>query len=158
MSIFDNFENFTKKVTETAKAAARKSGDIYEVTKLSMAIGLEEDRIDNVYTQIGKIAYDSFQKGEGSFDIFKEKFDIIKGYETNINDMKQKILEMKGLKVCPVCGAELDVDSSYCSKCGVKQEIPEPKVVEPEVRACPTCLETGPIDSNYCTKCGTKLE
>ena len=39
-------ENFTKKVTETAKAAAKKSGDIVEVTKLSVAINTEEDKIE----------------------------------------------------------------------------------------------------------------
>lgn len=119
------FENLTKKVTETAKAAARKSGDIVEVTKLNMNISSEEDKIKKVYTDIGKTVYESFDKGEEIPDNFKELCEKVRVHFKNIEEMKEKILELKSVKICPSCEAELDADVAFCPKCGTKQEMPK---------------------------------
>ena len=42
MSVLDNF---TRKVSDTAKAAAKKSGNVVELTRLNMNIGAEEEKI-----------------------------------------------------------------------------------------------------------------
>lgn len=127
------FENISRKVTDTAKAAARKSGDIVEVTKLNMNIGAEEDRIKRKYSEIGKTVYEAFKKGEEIPYPFMELCEKVKEYERNIEEMKVKVLELKGLKNCPSCGAELESDVAFCPKCGKKQEIPTRTVEEQPV-------------------------
>jgi rRNA maturation endonuclease Nob1 len=128
MSVFDNF---TKKVTETAKAAAKKSSELVEVTKLNISVGAEEDKIEKVYSDIGKMAYAAFLKGELTNDAYMVNFEKIKSYEENIYKMKQKILELKSTKICAGCGEELDLSTAFCSKCGTKQEIQKPAQEEP---------------------------
>lgn len=118
MSIFDNI---TKKVTDTAKAAAKKSGELVEVTRLNMNVSAEQDKIDKICLSIGKTIYEAFKKGEGTPDSFIENCKDAAGHDENIKNIKQKILEIKNLKICAECGAELDADTAYCSKCGAKQ-------------------------------------
>lgn len=152
------FENFTKKVTETAKAAAKKSGDLVEVTKLNMNISNEEGKIEKAYEEIGKLVYESFKRGEEVAEAFRGQCELIRSYEEVISEMKQKILELKSVKICPSCGSELALDVAFCSKCGAKQEMPQPQVAEePAEKVCPSCSEVNTPDAAFCAKCGAKM-
>jgi uncharacterized coiled-coil DUF342 family protein len=115
------FNNFTKKVSETAKAAAKKSGDIVEMTKINMSIGAEEDKIKKAYAEIGKKIYELSASGAEIPESVKEQCDAINTYESTIEELKQKILEYKNIKVCASCGTELDLETVFCPKCGAKQ-------------------------------------
>lgn len=131
MSVFDLF---TKKVSQTAKAAAKKSGDIVGVTKLNLSIGAEEDKIKKAYSEIGRIVFESFKRGERLPGALVEECEEISAYEKNIEDMKLKILELKNQKMCPSCGSELEIHIAFCPNCGTKQEIPAPRPeIEPEI-------------------------
>ncbi len=160
MSILDDL---TKKVSTTAKAVSKKSGDIVEVTKLNMAIGTEEEKIQKAYFEMGKAVYDAYTKNEEIDGASKEIYEKIKTYESNIKELKDKVLEHKSLKVCPSCNTELDIEIAFCPKCGTKQEIPQPKeeteVVEeaPKDRACPICGLANSPDAAFCSKCGAKF-
>lgn len=156
------FEDLTKKVTTTAKSAVRKSGDIVEVTKLNMSISQEEEKIQKTYSEIGKAVYEAFKNGEDTANAAKELCEQIKAYEDNIKDIKQKVLELKRIKVCPGCSTELDLDIAFCPKCGTKQVMPqvneEPAAEEePKEKICPDCSAVNSLDSSFCFKCGTKL-
>ena len=115
------FENLTKKVSDTAKAAAKKSSEIVEVTKLNMNISAEEDKIKKAFADIGKQVYEAYSNGEEVAENYKSICEEIRGYEDSIKETKQKILELKNVKVCPNCGAELELDTAFCSSCGTKQ-------------------------------------
>ena len=152
------FENITKKVTETAKAAAKKSGDIVEVTKLNVAISTEEDKIEKEYVNIGKIVYESFCKGTNLEAAITECCERISDFRKNVEGMKQKILELKNVKTCPGCKTELEIDTAFCPKCGTKQEIPQPVVEESKENICPSCGMSNDFEAAFCSKCGSKLE
>jgi DNA repair exonuclease SbcCD ATPase subunit len=115
------FENLTKKVSDTAKAAAKKSSELVEVTKLSMSISAEEDKIKKAFADIGKLVYTAYSNGEEVSEAYKESCSAITGYEETITATKQKILDLKSMKVCPGCGIELETEIAFCSKCGTKQ-------------------------------------
>lgn len=142
MSVFDNL---SKKVAETAKAAAKKSGGLVEITKLNVSISAEEDKIEKVYGEIGKAVYAVYAEGTPVGDYLTELCEKVKAYEESIYAMKQKIYELKNTKVCPGCAVELDADIAFCPKCGTKQEIPrveepvEPAEEAPAPEACTSC-------------------
>ena len=122
MSVLDNI---TKRVTDTAKAAAKKSGSVVEVTRLNININTEEEKIRKIYTDIGKQLYEDYNEGKIIGEKLLEhclKIDDIIG---SIADMREKILELKNIKACPNCGMELDIEMEYCYKCGRKQDEPQ---------------------------------
>ena len=114
------FEEVSKKVTNTAKAAAKKSSELVEVTKLNMSISSEKDKIKKIYGEIGLAVYTAYTKGEEVGGELKEQCELITACEANIAEMKQKILELKSMKACPNCGLEIDEDHAFCFKCGAK--------------------------------------
>lgn len=122
MSVFDNI---TKKVSDTAKAAAKKSGDLVEVTRLNMSIGAEEEKIKKVYSEMGKLLYEAYAGGNPMPDEVRESCEKIDEMKKTIEEMKQKILELRNVKACPRCGTELEMEMTFCHKCGKKQEVPE---------------------------------
>ncbi|HOM02520.1 MAG TPA: hypothetical protein PLH43_06795 [Acetivibrio sp.] len=116
-------KDFTRKVTDTAKFAARKSSDMVEITKLNFNIGTEEDKIKRAYAQMGEIVYRSFENGEEVPADLKALCEKVADMKKNIEQMKQQILRIKSIKVCPSCKEELPEEVAYCPKCGTKQEV-----------------------------------
>ena len=99
-------DNITRKVTDTAKAAAKKSGSVVEITKLNLSISAEEEKIRKIYTEMGKQLYEDYIEGKMPGEKLLAQCvkidEIIKG----INEMRDKILELKNIKACPNCGME----------------------------------------------------
>lgn len=156
MSILDNI---TDKVTKTAKAAAKKSGDIVEVTKLNISIGAEEDKIEKLYKQIGKEVFNKYQDIEQIPVDIKSYCEEIQKHMENIAQMRNKINELRKIKYCPSCNHEIDYDALYCPKCGAKQGEPtENKENEVEnERKCPSCGKKLSEGDEFCSFCGTKV-
>lgn len=122
MSVLDNI---TKRVTDTAKAAAKKSGSVVEITRLNMSISAEEEKIRKIYTEMGKQLYEDYIEGKIPGEKLLAQCVKIDEIMKGINEMRDKILELKNIKACPNCGMELDVEMEYCYKCGKKQEEPQ---------------------------------
>lgn len=129
MSVLDNI---TKRVTDTAKAAAKKSGSVVEVTRLNMNISAEEEKVRKIYADMGKQLYEDYTEGKIVGEKLLGHCEKIDEIVSNIDGMREKVLELRNVKACPNCGMELDVDMTYCYKCGRKQEEPEAFEVLPD--------------------------
>ncbi len=157
------FDSFTRKVTDKARAAARKSSELVEATKLKMSISVEEDKIEKLYGEIGKAVYESYCAGKEVSDEVRELCDRIEAHFAAIEDMKKKIMELSRIKKCPACGAEIDLDVAFCPRCGEKQPEPEPEPEPEETReeqgpkVCASCGTENFPGSNFCRECGAKL-
>lgn len=155
-------ENLGKKVGEAAQAAAKKSGELVEVTKLNVNINSEEDKIHKLYSQIGKSIYEKYSALGVAEDNVKEVCEAIKVHEQNIKALKDKISEVKGTKQCIGCGAEMEKDQVFCSKCGTRNELAPAAAAEVPVQqaaavTCPACGATLTAGSAFCTNCGAKV-
>lgn len=155
-------ENLGKKVGEAAQAAAKKSGELVETTKLNVNINSEEDKIQKIYTQIGKTLFERYSATGVADDDVKESLEAVKVHEQNIKSLKEKIFDIKGSKTCISCGTEMDKAQVFCSKCGAKNDVPAPEAAaaEPQassVIACPACGSTLQTGSVFCTNCGAKV-
>lgn len=153
------FENLSKRVGEVAQSAAKKSSELVEITKLNVSIGSEEEKIQKLYAKMGKKIYEIFSSGSEVEDIFEEDCEAIKKHQQNIEILKQKIREIKNVKVCPNCGIEINKISVFCSKCGtkLKQEETDSQST-PSDKHCPSCNAKLPEDAEFCTNCGAKVE
>lgn len=155
------FDNMGKKIGEAAQAAAKKSGELVEVTKLNVNINSEEDKMQKLYNQIGKKVYDKYSETGAADADFVEDCESIKVHDQNVKNLKEKILEVKSMKQCVGCGSELEKNQIFCSKCGTRNEIQQ--AAEPAQQAsqatvsCPACGATLQAGSVFCTNCGSKI-
>lgn len=157
-------ENLGKKVGEAAQAAAKKSSEIVETTKLNSNINSEEDKIQKLYLQIGKAVFEKFIQTGVAEDYAQEACQAIVAHQENIVALREKIAEIKGIKSCINCGAEMERNQVFCSKCGTKNELSAPAAQEAEAEReapakvfCPSCGSEISPESAFCTNCGTKL-
>ena len=131
------FDNLGKKASAAYDATAEKTGKIAKEAKLKMKINENKSDINDIYKEIGRKVYEKHVREE-NIDIKTEleeectKIDVL---SAEIETCLKSILELKEKKQCEKCHAEIDLDSTFCSKCGAKQsevEVKEAEVVDGE--------------------------
>jgi len=110
--------SFFEKLTSAGKDMAKKTKDLADIAKLNMQISSEEDKIKNKYIEIDKLYYELFSSSPD--EKFAEFCASITESKNKIDDLKKQILEIKGVKKCSNCGAEIDFSAAFCSACGNK--------------------------------------
>ncbi len=117
------FENVRDKVSSAAKSAVKASNELIEVTKLNSAINSQKDKMKALMLEIGELAYNTYKDGKPLDAEMSLKCESIAECEKNIEEIKEKILDIKDMKKCSSCSAEVDHDVLYCPRCGNKFEI-----------------------------------
>lgn len=121
----DFFNKVGNTISTKSKDVAKKAKEIAEITNLSSQVASKENSIRALYTEIGKIVYGNYKDDKQEEVI--DKFTAIDTYLEEIDALKVQMKALKGIQVCDTCGAEVDINSDFCPKCGAK--MPE-KVVE----------------------------
>lgn len=130
------FKGLGKKASEAGQGAVQQAKIFAEVTKIKSHISDEEDKIDELYKQIGKDYFERHKDDPN--DVYAQACDSIKEANANIVAFNQQIRDIKGVSICPACGAEVDRNSGFCSSCGAAL------VVAPVEEAAAPVVETVP--------------
>lgn len=112
-----NFNKIKRNVTKTVSKAKDVSGNMIELAKAKFRLSEINTDIEEKYIKIGKLVYNSDENGNVEDDISK-LCDNITELKSEYENLKEKINDMSGKKVCPVCGEKNDKDYDYCPKCG----------------------------------------
>ena len=119
MEWFEKVSDFAKDAaTKTAGIVKDKSGEIYEITKLSIAISDAESKIDKLFKNVGILTYRDYENG---FELSDDITALLKDVDDKFKDievMKAKIGEIKSTKVCPKCNASNAKSANFCQNCG----------------------------------------
>ena len=126
------FDNLGKKASAAYDATAEKTSKIAKEAKLRMKMNENKSEINNIYKEIGKKVYEKHVREENidiNTDLEEEctKIDVL---SAEIETCLKSILELKEKKQCEKCHAEIELNASFCPKCGEKQPVEEVKVAE----------------------------
>lgn len=109
---------FKKGAAKVTKQVVRKTNDAVSQTKLSFAINETENKISEIYAEMGRSVYrDYLKNGEADEDMLESCRQIDK-LLAEVDDLKEKVAELKQSVKCRKCGEFNKNGSSYCSKCG----------------------------------------
>lgn len=148
MAITSKMKDFTSSTKEKQKTRA-------EIAKLSALIKGEEQALEKVYSQIGKL-YVS-EHGSDRENGFVEMLDAVSTAEEKISDYRNQILALSGIRRCPSCNLDVPMNAAFCCYCG--KPLPElPK--KPNGLVCPNPKCGAPVVKGnlFCTACGTRLD
>ena len=171
----DTLMKITKGVTKT-------SGELLKSTKLSLSLASEEDKLKQIYMEIGKKVHEIYQYGGALGKFFDEKYAEILKTESGIQALKSQMDTIKGVRPCTKCGASVARDAGFCPKCGAPLDAvpsapaapdtppatppPAPPVTaaaspEPapkrETLICRNCQSENEPGSKFCLTCGRLL-
>lgn len=110
MGIFDKMNDASKGVSEKAK-------NMSELGNLKRKIVYEEERIVEIFADIGKAYYKNCAR---EIPELKELCDDIDVRRRRIKKMKMELYNLRGFKICPNCNAEVNEKFQFCGVCGAK--------------------------------------
>lgn len=111
-------------VNATSRNVTEKTKNMQELANLKRKITYEQERIVEIFTDIGKKYY---EKAEGSTD-FSDLKVLCEDVDTRRRRIKKMLFElnnMRGYKICPQCHAQVSGKYKFCGTCGAK--IPDPE-------------------------------
>lgn len=132
--------------------AKRKTKDITDSAKINSAISEEEKKINAVYYQIGKL-YASLHPSDYEQD-FNGMMAQVAEIEAKLASYRQQLQQIKGVKRCEKCGADVAMNSVFCPGCG--SEMPRNENGE-ELVKCVACGNYVAKGLRFCTLCGNPM-
>jgi ribosomal protein L40E len=160
MAFINSLSKIAKTVSDQASVATKKANEALEIAKINSSIKSEQEKIEKIQAEIGKIVLNKFENGEDICPEAIESCKNINAIKELIETLNQKIVIIKNVKVCPNCKAEVVLNAPFCNKCGAKQELPviqEDEVIV-EKLTCPNCGAKITEETDFCSFCGTKIE
>ena len=116
----NSFDKFWNKAKDVADAAAQKTGEVVEVSKLKLQALKLNGSIQKAYEELGSVYYNSVKFGGNPQDqlhaCVAEIDRLLKEQEDLENSMNQ--VGKNTVRYCTACGFENDGKSSFCSRCG----------------------------------------
>ena len=112
-------EKIFSDIKRTVDGAVKKSGELFELSKLKLAIGDTKNQIDLRFKELGKMVYEA-TKEEKQEDSTEQIFTDINQLYKTLSEQETRLDELKCVVTCPGCGKSCSDDSHYCSSCGAK--------------------------------------
>ncbi|MDD6074660.1 MAG: zinc ribbon domain-containing protein [Otoolea sp.] len=110
------FEELGKVISDKSKEAAGKVKDITGVIQLKTRLSSEKEKVNKAYIALGKAYYD---KHEASVEeALSAEFETIRTGLIKMAELEDEIAELEGTRVCAECGAKVERNAAFCSKCG----------------------------------------
>lgn len=118
------FDNLSKKATETYKNTTDKTNRMAREMKLKSYIGENKNKINGIYTEIGKKVYEKHKEGNVSDieEFIKPELAQIVEIARKIENMNNEIRTLNNIKLCQSCAAEIDLSAKFCPQCGAQQK------------------------------------
>lgn len=110
-----------------AKVVAKRTSNAITSTKLSYAINDANNKIKDIYAEIGKTMYENYMNGAAVDSEFSDAFERISVYMQDIEALQAKKAELKNALRCTECDTSNPTTSDFCSKCGAKLAKCEPE-------------------------------
>ncbi len=139
------FNNLKRGATDAANKAAKKTGEITNIAKLTMNIKNAEGKLDAVYQEIGRLFYNAERTGEDATSDIASNIMKADKLKADIAGFKAEIAVLRNVIICEACGNEIGAESAFCSFCGTKVEKPAP-------------AEEAPVEEECCCECGCDCE
>ena len=120
----DILDKIGKTATSAYKVTADKTGKLAKEIKLKVKADSLKTDITKLYTKIGEAVCNNPESQE-----IKENIAKISELKKEVEKISEEIRQLKDTKKCIKCENIIDIEDSFCPKCGERQE----EVVEAEI-------------------------
>lgn len=107
----DNASKITKQIVD-------KTGNIVGQTKLAFAANETEDKIKDIFAELGKTVYEKYKADGDICECMEERCKKIDVLYEEVAELRSKLAELKDSIKCQNCGEFNKKSADFCSKCG----------------------------------------
>ena len=125
-----NFEEILNKAKRGAEVVGQKTGDFIETTKLKMAVSDIDKEIAATFEGLGRLVYDAQKSDEDVSEMIEDCIQSIDELNEAAEAIREQIYSYKNMHRCVGCGAVIEKDAAFCSKCGAPLTVEEDVVEE----------------------------
>lgn len=123
MSNFERvFDDFMGRARNMYGVASKATSDVVDMGKIRYQIKQAKWDIEKTYAKLGSVVYEMRKGAENLDDVVTLAVAEIDSLGERVEELEKQLRTYKRLGKCESCGAENDVEASYCSKCGSKIE------------------------------------
>ena len=143
------FERIGKKLSDAGQEVARQTKNFTDVTRLNSEVSDRNRRITQLYTALGQVYFEKHKNDPDALE--KDAIEEIKTLFEEISQREEEIKQIKGVVKCPNCGADVSINSVFCSSCGTKMESQQADAdKESQSAVCPNCGSAVMPDAAFC--------
>lgn len=114
----DFFNRVSGSLANAGKDISKKAKDAAETMRLQNEIKANEAKIQEHYLEIGRCYYETIK--DNPTEEYAFLVESISKLRERIADDEQSMKNLKGTRICPECGAQVDEESAFCTSCGTK--------------------------------------
>lgn len=152
------FEQLGKRISDAGQGVAQQTKNLAEAARLNGMISDAEKQIEQLFLTLGQSYYQKHKDDPAAEN--REILDRVGTLYGDIARYQESVSKIKGMGVCPSCGAAVPPQAAFCNACGAKiaQDPPEAPPAPEGQRLCPHC-QTPIVEGNlFCVGCGAKIE
>lgn len=116
--IMSRLDDLLIKAKDLANAAGNKAQEMAELTKLRLQAAQLRSDLDANYLKMGEIVYELKKADTENEDLIAMCIAEIDAQHRELEELNQKIDDLKNEVKCPECMASNPKDALYCSRCG----------------------------------------
>ena len=153
------FDGLSKKGAELSSSLQESVNKTQRESKCKKTMSENKNRIEKIYSEIGIKVCEKREFNEELITFINEKVEEVDRLNKENEELKREILILNNKKICPKCGKEVELSTTFCPSCGAEQEKIKVEAFIPKgKRKCSGCGEIIDDKNEFCPKCGAKKE
>ena len=151
-------DDLGRRIQNAGKTTVQKTKELTDIAKLNSAIADEERSQKNLFLQLGREYFNNH--AEDAEEALSHTVRDIADSKARVKSLQHEINDIRGIRICEACGAEVRLGAVFCTACGVR--LPDYVAPAREPGANPDrCIYCGRElnkADRFCPTCGTKIE
>lgn len=115
------WDDFQKNVNKTANASMKTTSKWIEIGKLNVSLNAAKLDLNEIYERIGEYVYQNRLVDVKQSDELQTLFHEVSNQKVKIKSIQAQLNQLKSVRRCEQCGAEIDPHTKYCPYCSAPQ-------------------------------------
>ncbi|MBR2590297.1 MAG: zinc ribbon domain-containing protein [Clostridia bacterium] len=148
------FDDIGRQMPQTGQSAAQNTMNMTDTAQMNSMLAQEEKNLTAYYLQIGQLYVSEY--GEDALSKFPDLVNQLYAAQNKVDELKNRIQELNGIKKCPSCGAPVLENANFCNVCGAGVAS-MPQMNSSNLLICPSCGNYVERGMKFCVTCGVPM-
>ena len=105
---------------KAAEATAKKTAELVKLSKINLRMFELNREIEDLFEKIGRVVYAAHLNPEADTGGLDEILALIDEKSTELEELRNRAIELKNGVSCGKCGVMVDKKYKYCPHCGAE--------------------------------------